>query len=95
MPQIKSSEYSLMAAKEDLDIAKGALYPYLGISANSFSRYSDQAMDFRPGADDSYTFTEQLDDNFIPYIGIFDLLYNEGLENSLKIIRKGRKYENR
>jgi len=35
----------------------------------------------------------QLGKNFIPYIGIFDLLYNEGFENSLKIIRSGRKYE--
>ena len=35
----------------------------------------------------------QLGKNFIPYIGIFDLLYNEGFENSAKIIRSGRKYE--
>lgn len=35
----------------------------------------------------------QLGKNFIPYIGIFDLLYNEGFENSLKIIKSGRKYE--
>ena len=38
---------------------------------------------------------QQLGDKFLPYIGIFDLLYNEGLENSLKIIREGRSYENR
>ena len=37
----------------------------------------------------------QLGDDFIPYIGIFDLLYNEGIENSLNIIRRGRTYENR
>ena len=37
----------------------------------------------------------QLGDDFIPYLGIFDLLYNEGFENSIKIIRSGRKYENR
>ena len=36
---------------------------------------------------------KQLGDDFIPYIGIFDLLYNEGFENSAKIIRSGRKYE--
>jgi len=37
----------------------------------------------------------QLGDEFIPYLGVFDLLYNEGFENSAKIIRSGRKYENR
>ncbi len=37
----------------------------------------------------------QLGDEFIPYLGIFDLLYNEGFENSAKIIKSGRKYENR
>ena len=38
---------------------------------------------------------KQLSEVFIPYIGIFDLLYNEGFENSINIIRKGRNYENR
>lgn len=35
----------------------------------------------------------QLGNNFIPYIGIVDLLYNEGFENSKKIILNGRCYE--
>jgi len=35
----------------------------------------------------------QTGDEFIPYLGIFDLLYNEGFENSAKIIRSGRKYK--
>lgn len=35
----------------------------------------------------------QLGEKFIPYIGIFDLLYNEGFENSAKIIRSGRDYK--
>ena len=33
----------------------------------------------------------QLYGDFIPYIGIYDLLFNEGFENSLEIIRRGRK----
>ena len=37
----------------------------------------------------------QLGDTFIPYLGIFDLLYNEGFQNSSKIIKSGRQYENR
>jgi len=37
----------------------------------------------------------QLGENFIPYLGIFDLLYNEGFENSSTIIKSGRRYENR
>jgi len=36
----------------------------------------------------------QLGTSFLPYMGILDLLYNVGLEESLNIIRKGRKYEN-
>lgn len=70
MPQVKSSEYSLMAAKEDLEIAKGALYPNLGISGNSYTRYSDQAVDYRPDADDTYTFGEQFDDNVSVGLGL-------------------------
>jgi len=35
----------------------------------------------------------QLGKEFIPYIGIFDLLYNEGFENSKKIILSGRDYK--
>lgn len=34
---------------------------------------------------------KQLYKTFIPYIGIFDLLFNEGFSNSLEIIREGRK----
>jgi len=33
----------------------------------------------------------QLYGEFIPYMGIFDLLFNEGFENALYIIRKGRR----
>jgi len=36
---------------------------------------------------------QQLGDEFIPYLGIFDLLYNEGFKNSIQIIRNGRRYE--
>ena len=36
---------------------------------------------------------DQLGDEFIPYIGIFDLLYNEGFENSKKIFESGRNYK--
>jgi len=70
MPQVKSSEYALEAAKKDLEIARGALYPSLGISANSYSRYSDQAVDLRPDADGTYTFGEQFDDNFSIGVGL-------------------------
>lgn len=34
---------------------------------------------------------KQLGDDFIPYIGIYDLLFNEGFENALKIIRTGER----
>jgi hypothetical protein len=32
----------------------------------------------------------QLHGDFVPFMGIFDLLYNEGFQNSLDIIRRGR-----
>jgi hypothetical protein len=35
----------------------------------------------------------QIGKEFIPYLGIIDLLYNEGFENSAKIIKNGRKYQ--
>jgi len=35
----------------------------------------------------------QLGDVFIPYIGIFDLLYNEGFDKSRDIILSGRKFK--
>jgi len=66
MPQVKSSEYSLLAAEKDLDIAKGAIYPSLGISSNSFSRYSD----YDPGIVPVKTFSEQLDENFSLGVGL-------------------------
>jgi hypothetical protein len=34
----------------------------------------------------------QLGDTFIPYIGIFDLILNEGFERSMETIRSGRDY---
>lgn len=70
MPQVKSSEYALKAAQEDLEIARGALYPTIGISANSYSRYSDKAIDYSPDAEGDYTFTEQLDDNLALGLGL-------------------------
>ncbi len=33
---------------------------------------------------------KQLYNNFIPYLGVLDLLFNEGVDNSLDIIRSGR-----
>lgn len=36
---------------------------------------------------------EQLGEEFIPYLGIFDLLYNNGFEKSKLILVNGRKYK--
>jgi len=35
----------------------------------------------------------QIEEDFIPYIGIFDLLYNEGFDNAKSIIKSGRNYK--
>jgi len=37
----------------------------------------------------------QLGNDFLPYMGVIDLLYNVGFDESLDIIRKGRLYEDR
>jgi len=37
---------------------------------------------------------KQLGDEFIAYIGVFDLLFNNGFEDSLEIILSGTNYEN-
>jgi hypothetical protein len=34
---------------------------------------------------------EQLHGDFLPYMGIIDLLFNVGFQNSLEVIRSGRK----
>lgn len=38
---------------------------------------------------------EQLGDKFIPYLGVFDILYNEGFSESLLKIKKGRSFKGR
>jgi outer membrane protein len=70
MPEIKRAEYALKASEAELQIAKGALYPSLGISANSYSRYSDQAVDLSAEAEGDYTFAEQFDDNLSIGLGL-------------------------
>ncbi|WP_223280423.1 WbqC family protein [Virgibacillus halodenitrificans] len=37
----------------------------------------------------NHPFYNQLGSGFIPYIGIYDLLFNEGFDNTLPIIRSG------
>ncbi len=70
MPQVKSADYNLQSSLKDLQIAKGARYPNLAISANSYSRYSDQAVDYSAGADGKYTFSEQLNNNLSIGVGL-------------------------
>ena len=41
----------------------------------------------------NHPFYNQIGNNFISYLGIIDLLYNEGFENSKKIIISGRNYK--
>jgi outer membrane protein len=60
LPQIKSSEFKLSAAKSGLAIAKGSRIPKLGLSASYGSGYSD----IRTKIDNStYPMNEQLRDN--------------------------------
>lgn len=57
-------------------------------------KFSDDGVDIAYQSYQHPTYN-QLGSQFIPFIGIFDLLYNEGFEKSLEIIKSGRKYENR
>lgn len=72
MPQIKNSEYLLEAAKKDLDIAKGSMYPTLGFSANTYTRYSSVALDYTTPLvpDDVMPFSDQLSNNFSLGLGL-------------------------
>ena len=62
---------------------------YLDKIRDNFSK-NNISISYQHYAHPIYT---QTGDEFIPYLGIFDLLYNEGFEKSKEIIRKGRKYE--
>jgi len=79
MPQVKSSEYSLGAAEKDLAIARGGRYPSLSLSASSYSRYNNKAIDYSPTAEEPYTFSEQFNDNFN---------YGFGLELNIPIFNR-------
>ena len=98
---LSQTNYDSKFAKEELvlDICK-----YFNtknyISPLGSKDYLDKAIDiFKTSNIDIYyqyyqhPVYQQIGDEFLPYIGIFDLLYNEGFENSAKIIRSGRKYE--
>ncbi len=61
---------------------------YLDKEANDFSK-NNINISYQYYNHPIYT---QLGKEFIPYIGIVDLLYNEGFENSKKIITSGRNY---
>lgn len=71
--------YSPLAAKE-----------YLSSEENKFKEENISVM-YQHYLHPEY---KQLGKDFIPYIGIFDLLLNYGFKNSLEIILKGTNYEN-
>jgi outer membrane protein len=58
MPEIKAAQATIESAEYGLKLAKGGFYPTLGISANIFSNYVDQAFGFeRP------SFGQQIENN--------------------------------
>ena len=67
MPQVKGAQYTLEAARKDLELAKGAMYPTLGISANSFTRWSDQPI--IPG-NDADPLGDQISNNLAAGVGL-------------------------
>lgn len=98
---LSKTDYHSKFAKEDLvlDICKHFNTTNY-ISPLGSKDYLDKAIDKfnNSNIDISYQYYQhpiyqQIGDEFLPYIGIFDLLYNEGFKNSAKIIRSGRKYE--
>lgn len=65
-------------------------YEYMEKSKNLFTE-QNRTVQYQHYLHPIYT---QLGKTFIPYIGILDLLYNNGFHNSLEIIKTGRNYEN-
>lgn len=61
---------------------------YLDKTLNDFQS-SNIEVEYQQYKHTEYT---QIGDTFIPYLGILDLLMNEGFENSKKIIKNGRNY---
>jgi len=64
---------------------------YLEESKESFE-CNDVKIEYQKFQHPSY---HQLGDVFIPYLGILDLIFNEGFEKSKEIIKSGRRYEDR
>ncbi|MEM0931445.1 MAG: TolC family protein [Bacteroidota bacterium] len=66
IPIIKSQEYSVKAAKKQLNATRGNLYPSLTMIAGLESRYAQTALDDN---DMPIPFSDQLNDNFSRFIG--------------------------
>lgn len=69
MPQIGSAQYALEASNKQLEIAKGAIYPSLVMTANTRSDYSSLAQN--PASPfQKYDFASQMNDNISAGIGL-------------------------
>lgn len=78
-PEIKAAEYSTQSAERQVDIARGALYPSLSLSAGIGTNYSSQARDFN---------SQQI----LPFGDQFQRNRNEsiGLSLNIPIFNQGR-----
>ncbi len=69
-PDIKLSDYNLLALQKSVDIARGAYLPRLTLGANLSSGYSNSRKRVSTtGALENYPFSSQLNDNFAQSIG--------------------------
>ncbi|MFC2096696.1 TolC family protein [Bacteroidota bacterium] len=59
LPQIKSAEFSLLAIKKNLSIAKGQLLPSLSVGTGWYTGYSDNIKAF--GTANTMSFSDQID----------------------------------
>ncbi|HLT08546.1 MAG TPA: TolC family protein [Cyclobacteriaceae bacterium] len=65
MPEVKAAELSIESAEYGVKIAKGAFYPSLGLGANLFSNYVDQAT-----FGDRESFNTQISNNLSQALGL-------------------------
>jgi outer membrane protein len=66
-PEIKQAEFNTLAAEKQIDIAKGALYPTLSLSAGLGAGYTTS---YRDSLDRVFPFRDQIRNDFSQYAGL-------------------------
>ncbi len=66
-PEIRQAEFNTLAAEKQIDIARGAHYPTLSLSAGLGAGYTTS---YRDSLDNVYPFRDQIRNDFSQYVGL-------------------------